>query len=103
MKHREVASISKLQHSTSWKGMKKTITNGKRFQIICQKVQRRQSGLKSEGSWARVKKFRFSRKISEKFRFFQAISQTKNRFLGKISEKFRFFPGNFTKYFDFSS
>jgi len=31
-------------------------------------------------SWTRVKKFRFSRKIFEKFRFFQAISQTKNRF-----------------------
>src|SRR6218665_2931702 len=36
MKHREVASISKLQNLTSWKGMKKTITNGKHFQMICQ-------------------------------------------------------------------
>src|SRR6218665_432234 len=39
----------------------------------CQNFQRRQSGLKSGGSWIRVKKFRFSREISEKFRFFQAI------------------------------
>src|SRR6218665_2557288 len=38
--------------------------------------QRRQSGLKSGGSWIRVTKFRFSRKISEKFRFIQAILQT---------------------------
>src|SRR6218665_472044 len=49
------------------------------------------------GSWTRVKKFRFSSKISEKLRFFQAISQTKNRFSGLISEKFRLFSGNFTK------
>ena len=42
--------------------------------------QRCQSGLKSGRSWPRVKKFRFSRKIFEKFRFFQAIPQTKNRF-----------------------
>ena len=38
--------------------------------------QQRQSGLKSGGSWTQVKKFRFSRKIFEKFRFFQAISSS---------------------------
>src|SRR6218665_981331 len=54
-------------------------------------VQRRQSGLKSGGSRTRVKKFRFSGKISEKFRFFQAISQPKNRFSGQISDKIRVF------------
>src|SRR6218665_649416 len=74
-------------------------------------------------SWIRVKKFQFCRKISEKFRFFQAIIFTKNRFLGQISEKVRFlqvisqknsickanfrkisiFLDNFTKYLDFPS
>ena len=38
MKHRKVAAMSKLQNLTSWKGMKKTITHGKHFQMICQKV-----------------------------------------------------------------
>jgi len=33
--------------------------------------QRRQSGLKSWGSWIRLKKFNFSKQISEKIRFFQ--------------------------------
>src|SRR6218665_809911 len=59
----------------------------------CHEGQRRQSGLKSGGSWTRVKKFRFSIKISEKFRFFQAISQTKKSiFHGKFPESFGFFP-----------
>src|SRR6218665_886615 len=62
-------------------------------------------------SWIRVKKFQFCRKISEKFRFFQAIIFTKNRFLGQISEKVRFlqvisqkisiFQGKFPKNIDF--
>ena len=50
--------------------------------------QRRQSGLKSVGLWIRVKKFRFSRKISEKFGYFQAISHKKIDFSGQIFEKF---------------
>src|SRR6218665_3938388 len=33
-------------------------------------------------------------------RFFQAISQRRNRFLGQIPEKCQFFSGNFTKNFD---
>jgi len=85
-------------------------------------AQRRQSGLKSKGSWTRVKKVWFSRKISEKFRFFQAIPQTKKSiFQGKFPKNFGFsqvilqkisifqvkfpknfdFLGNFSKYFDF--
>ena len=54
------------------------------------------------GSWIRVKKFRFSRKISEKFGFFQAISQTKKSiFQDKFSKNIDFL-GDFTKDFDFS-
>jgi len=49
--------------------------------------QRRQSGLKSGESWTRVKKFRFSRKISDKFGFFQAIHKQKIDFSRQISEK----------------
>src|SRR6218665_1573863 len=59
--------------------------------------QRRQSGLKSGGSWTRVKKFRFSRKISEKFIFFQAISQTKDRFFKANFRNISFFSGNLKK------
>ena len=58
---------------------------------LCLIRQRRQSGLKSGGSWPRVKKFRFSRQFSEKFRFFQAILQTKIKFSGQISKNFLFF------------
>src|SRR6218665_851914 len=54
--------------------------------------QRRQSGLKSGGSWIRVKKFRFLqtnfRKISI---FFQAILQKNIEFSRQISENFYFF------------
>src|SRR6218665_2684538 len=64
------------------------------------------------GSWTRVKEFRFSRKISEKFRFFQAISQTKKSiFQGKfpknfgsfqvISQKISIFQVKFSKNFNF--
>src|SRR6218665_1068384 len=64
------------------------------------------------GSWIRVKKCRFSRKISEKFRFFQAISQTKKSiFQGKfpknfgsfqvISQKISIFQVKFSKNFNF--
>ena len=59
------------------------------LKMVCH-PQRRQSGLKSGGSWIRAKKFWFCRKISEKCRFFQAISQTNSDFSGQISEKFRF-------------
>jgi len=59
--------------------------------VICPSIQRRQSGLKSGWSWIRVKKFRFCRKISEKFGFFQAISQTKiSIFQGKLLKNFNF-------------
>ena len=65
-----------------------------------------------EGSWTRVKKFRFSRLISEKFRFFQAILQTKNQFfranfrkisvfLQVISQKISIFQVTFLKNFNF--
>jgi len=60
--------------------------------------QRRQSGLKSGGSWIRIKKFRFSRKMFEKFRFFQAISQTKKLIFDSFRwfhKKLRFFKANF--------
>ena len=64
------------------------------------------------GSWIRVKKFWISRKVSEKFGFFQAISETKKSiFQGKFSKnsdffmwfhkKFQFFKANFAKNFDF--
>src|SRR6218665_4151307 len=63
--------------------------------------QRCQSGLKSGGS-AWVKKFRFSREIFEKCRFFQAVLQTKNiDFSRQLFEKFRFFR-QFHKKFRFS-
>jgi len=75
------------------------------------KTQRRQSGLKSEGSWTWVKKFWFSRKISEKFRFFQAIPQKKSIFQGNFPKNVRFsqvilqkistFQVKFPKNFDF--
>src|SRR6218665_123699 len=68
----------------------------------CQNFERRQSGLKSGGSWIRVKKFRFSRKITEKFRFFQAIIFTKNRFFRSNFRKISIFSGNFTKKFRLS-
>jgi len=38
MKHREVAAMSTLQNLTLWKEVNKTITHGKHFQMICQKV-----------------------------------------------------------------
>src|SRR6218665_3298860 len=40
MKNREVAAMSKLQNNylTLWKEVNKTITHGKHFQMICQKV-----------------------------------------------------------------
>src|SRR6218665_2492491 len=38
MKHREVAAMSKLKNFTSWKEVNKTITHGKHFHIICQKL-----------------------------------------------------------------
>src|SRR6218665_663636 len=48
------------------------------------------------GSCIRVKKFRFYRKLSEKFGFFQAISQTKkSTFQGKFSNNLDF-SGDFT-------
>ena len=53
-------------------------------------VQRRQSGLKSGGRGSGSTKFRFSRQISEKFRFFQASFW-----------KVLIFPGKFLKNFDF--
>ena len=66
--------------------------------------QRRQSGLKSEGSWTRVK-FDF-REISEKFRFFQkyflknsvfqANFQKNSICSSKFSQNF-YFSGNFKK------
>ena len=46
------------------------------------------------------KKNRFSRQISEKFRFFQVILHKKSIFPGKISTNFDFFR-QFQKHFDF--
>src|SRR6218665_184508 len=53
--------------------------------------QRRQSGLKSGGSWIRVKNVDFYRQISEKFQFFQAILQKNIKFSRQISGNFDFF------------
>ena len=64
----------------------------------CGVPQRRQSGLKSGGSWIRVKKSIFSRQISEKFRFFQAFSRKISDFSWQIFEKFQFFPAIFKKF-----
>jgi len=52
--------------------------------------------------WIRVKTFLFSRKILEKFWFFEGTWQTKNRFIRANFRKFRFFTGTFTKIFNFS-
>src|SRR6218665_549630 len=52
--------------------------------------QRRQSGLKSGGSWIRVKKIDFYRQIFENFQFFQAILQKNIEFFRQISENFDF-------------
>ena len=44
------------------------------------------------GSWIQVKKFRFSRKISEKFRFFTGnFTNKKSIFQGKFQKNFDFF------------
>src|SRR6218665_4209731 len=56
--------------------------------------QRRQSGLKSGGSWIRVKKFDFLGK-------FRCFHKEKIDFLWQISEKFRFLTDDFTKIFTF--
>src|SRR6218665_3758778 len=53
--------------------------------------QRRQFGLKSGGSWIRVKKFDFYRQISENFNYFR-------QFYKRISS----FPGKFPKNLIFS-
>src|SRR6218665_1653056 len=37
-KSRSIAAMSKLQNLTLWKEVNKTITHGKHFQMICQKV-----------------------------------------------------------------
>src|SRR6218665_1667915 len=66
------------------------------YNITLGTCQRRQSGLKSGGSWIRVKKFRFSKKNSEKFRLFQAIST----FSGNFKNKKSIFQGKFPKKFD---
>ena len=55
-------------------------------------TQRRQSGLKSEGSWIRVKND-FPRQTDKKFR----ISWEKFRFSRQIDEKFRFLQANWRK------
>jgi len=64
--------------------------------------QRRQAGLKSVGSWIRVKKIRYFQANFRKNRFFQAISQTISIFPGKFP-KFLIFSGNFTNFIDFPS
>src|SRR6218665_872469 len=40
MKHSEVAAMSPLQNLTSWKEVNNTITHGKHFQMVCQKVNK---------------------------------------------------------------
>ena len=54
-------------------------------------MQRRQSGLKSGGSWIRVKKFGFSIKFSKNLDFFRQFHKQKADFSGQIFEKFGFF------------
>src|SRR6218665_1966582 len=56
-------------------GIQKLFNNIPACMYSCTLHQRHQSGLKS-GGWIRVKN-RFSKNISEKFRFFQAISPQK--------------------------
>jgi len=53
--------------------------------------QRRQSGLKSWGSWIRVKKSIFPSKFPKNFDFFLASSPKDFDFSRQISEKFRVF------------
>src|SRR6218665_3218054 len=48
--------------------------------------QRRQSGLKSGGSWIRVKEFDFYRQIFENFQFFQAILQKNIEFFRQLKK-----------------
>ena len=55
--------------------------------------QRRQSGLKSGGSWIRGKKSDFLGKLP-KF-FFRQFDKQKIDFSGQITEEFRYFTGNF--------
>src|SRR6218665_2586672 len=62
--------------------------------------QRRQSGLKSEGSWIRVKNFDFLGTFPKNFDFFRQFHK-KIDISGQISEKFPF-SGNFTKKINFS-
>src|SRR6218665_3600440 len=52
------------------------------------------------GSWIRVKNFDFSIHISEKFRFFQTISQNILIFPDKVLKNF-VFSGKFSRNFDF--
>src|SRR6218665_4101191 len=60
--------------------------------------QRRQSGLKSGGSWNWVKNVDFSRHISEKFRFFQSILPQKWVFQAKIGH-IQLFLGKLFKFY----
>src|SRR6218665_1387686 len=55
-------------------------------------IQRRQSGLKSEGRGSGLNKIDFSRQISEKFQF-----QKKNRFFQANFRQISAFSGHFTK------
>src|SRR6218665_1637304 len=57
---------------------------------LSHELQRRQSGLKSIGSWIRVKKIQFfhAGKFSKNFDFFRQISE-KFRFFNQLETKFR--------------
>src|SRR6218665_3292054 len=63
-------------------------------------TQRRQSGLKSGGSWIWVKKLISLGKFPKNFEFFQTISQ-KIQFSRQTSEKCRFFQAIAQTIFNF--
>jgi len=54
-------------------------------------VQRRQSGLKSGGSWIQVKKSIFPGKFPKKFYFFRQFQKTISICSGKFRENFAIF------------
>ena len=64
--------------------------------------QRRQSGLKSGGSWIRVKNFSiFPGNFSKDFRFFSGKFSKNFDFFRQFHLRISIFPGKFPKKFDF--
>src|SRR6218665_371739 len=80
--------------------------------VYIKSTQRRQSGLKSGGSWRRFQNFDFLGKFPKNFDFFQQFHELKidffrrnfrknSIFLQVILQKVSFFQGKFPKNFDF--